>query len=95
MRTSPKSVVLTVVLTALACSIGPLACLTPPPLNPATTAATSPAAPTAPAGPRALEKMTELDAWAATDRMSPGTNIGNTLENTTGWETGWGNPLIS
>jgi endoglucanase len=24
-----------------------------------------------------------------------GTNIGNTLENTTAWETGWGQPLIS
>jgi endoglucanase len=27
--------------------------------------------------------------------MGFGTNIGNTLENTTAWETGWGQPLIS
>lgn len=27
--------------------------------------------------------------------MGVGTNIGNTLENTTTWETGWGQPLIS
>ncbi|HMI86855.1 MAG TPA: glycoside hydrolase family 5 protein [Polyangiaceae bacterium] len=39
--------------------------------------------------------MTELDAWSATARMSPGINIGNTLDNTTSWETGWGNPLIT
>lgn len=39
--------------------------------------------------------MTELDAWAAATRMSPGINIGNTLENTTVWETGWGNPLVT
>jgi endoglucanase len=39
--------------------------------------------------------MTELDAWAAVNLMSPGINIGNTLENTSAWETGWGNPPIS
>jgi endoglucanase len=39
--------------------------------------------------------MTELNAWAATKLMSPGINIGNTLENTTQWETGWGNPRIT
>jgi endoglucanase len=39
--------------------------------------------------------MTELDAWTAATQMSPGINIGNTLENTTTWETGWGNPLIT
>jgi len=27
--------------------------------------------------------------------MTPGINIGNTLENTTAWETGWGNPPIT
>jgi len=27
--------------------------------------------------------------------MSPGINIGNTLDNTTSWETGWGNPPIT
>ncbi|HEY4157835.1 MAG TPA: glycoside hydrolase family 5 protein [Polyangiaceae bacterium] len=39
--------------------------------------------------------MAELDAWTAAARMSPGVNIGNTLDNTTSWETGWGNPRIS
>jgi endoglucanase len=39
--------------------------------------------------------MTELDAWAAVERMGRGINIGNTLENTTRWETGWGNPPIT
>jgi endoglucanase len=39
--------------------------------------------------------MVELDAWAAVSLMSPGINIGNTLENTTAWETGWGNPPIT
>lgn len=39
--------------------------------------------------------MAELDAWNAVNAMSPGVNIGNTLENTTAWETGWGNPPIS
>ncbi len=47
------------------------------------------------ATPPALEKMTELDAWAAVPLMSPGINIGNTLDNTTTWETGWGNPPIT
>jgi endoglucanase len=39
--------------------------------------------------------MADLDAWTAAKRMIPGTNIGNTLENTTLWETGWGNPIIT
>jgi endoglucanase len=39
--------------------------------------------------------MAEIDAWTAVPRMSPGINIGNTLENTTQWETGWGNPPIT
>jgi endoglucanase len=42
-----------------------------------------------------LETMTELDAWTAATLMSPGINIGNTLDNTTAWETGWGNPPIT
>jgi endoglucanase len=45
--------------------------------------------------PPALETMTDLDAWAAVAQMTPGINIGNTLENTTRWETGWGNPPIT
>jgi endoglucanase len=39
--------------------------------------------------------MAELDAWAAVPLMGKGVNIGNTLENTTKWETGWGNPPIT
>jgi endoglucanase len=39
--------------------------------------------------------MIELDAWTAVARMSPGINIGNTLENIAHWETGWGNPPIT
>jgi endoglucanase len=36
-----------------------------------------------------------VDAAAMTKGMGFGTNIGNTLENTTNWETGWGQPMIS
>jgi endoglucanase len=39
--------------------------------------------------------MAELDARVAAERMGLGVNIGNTLDNTTTWETGWGNPRIS
>ena len=39
--------------------------------------------------------MTELDARDAVARMGLGINIGNTLDNTTTWETGWGNPRIT
>jgi len=39
--------------------------------------------------------MTELDAWEAVSRMTPGINIGNTFDNTSSWETGWGNPPIT
>src|SRR5678809_590438 len=47
------------------------------------------------AHPPALEKMTPIDAWTAVGQMTPGINIGNTLENTAEWETGWGNPPIT
>src|SRR5581483_3015904 len=43
----------------------------------------------------AQEKMTPVDAWTAVGQMTPGINIGNTLENTARWETGWGNPPIT
>jgi endoglucanase len=66
------------------------ACLTPPPLSDPSDAVAAKGA-----GPLAAEKMTALDAWAAVPLMSPGINIGNTLENTTTWETGWGNPIIT
>ena len=36
-----------------------------------------------------------VDASKMVAQMGFGTNIGNTLENTTAWETGWGQPLIS
>src|SRR4051812_7824293 len=68
-------------------------CLRPPPLNVSNAASNSVASQGA--TPPALEKMTEVDAWAAVPLMTPGTNIGNTLDNTTTWETGWGNPPIT
>jgi len=36
-----------------------------------------------------------VDAKALVKALGVGTNIGNTLENTTTWETGWGQPLIT
>lgn len=45
--------------------------------------------------PPALEKMTPVDAWTAVGKMTPGINIGNTLENTAKREVGWGNPPIT
>jgi endoglucanase len=72
-----------------------LACLTPPPPKPTDPLAPAGGAGSALAKPGALEPMNELDAWAAVPRMSPGINIGNTLENTTTWETGWGQPPIT
>jgi endoglucanase len=42
-----------------------------------------------------IEPMSDLDAWSAVKLMGVGVNIGNTLENTTQWETGWGNPRIT
>ena len=44
---------------------------------------------------RAGEPAPGVDAWAAAKLMGVGVNIGNTLENTTTWETGWGNPRIT
>lgn len=83
-----------------------LACVSPPPhATPATAAAPHAravaAAPSAravaeaPPAPLAAEPMAELDAWTAARRMGIGVNIGNTLENTARWETGWGNPPIT
>src|SRR3954464_9188431 len=37
----------------------------------------------------------DLKAWDAVGPMGFGVNIGNTLENTASWETGWGNPPIT
>jgi endoglucanase len=72
------------------------ACLTPPQPEPAAPviAATAVGA-TQAGGAITAQKMVELDAWSAVELMSPGINIGNTLENTTTWETGWGNPPIT
>jgi len=47
------------------------------------------------ATPPAHEQFTPIDAWSAVKQMTPGINIGNTLENTVHWETGWGNPPIT
>ena len=41
------------------------------------------------------EPMTPLDAWDAVRPMGLGIKIGNTLDNTTTWETGCGNPPIT
>ena len=39
--------------------------------------------------------MTDLNAWTAVAQMTPGINIGNTLDNPVRWETGWGSPIIT
>jgi endoglucanase len=43
----------------------------------------------------ASKPLPDLTAWDAVPLMGMGVNIGNTLENTTSWETGWGNPPIT
>jgi endoglucanase len=85
MRKSPEAFL----LVGLLCAMPALGCLRPPPLNPSDAVGPKGTA------PPALETMTDLDAWTASALMTPGINIGNTLENTTTWETGWGNPLIT
>jgi endoglucanase len=47
------------------------------------------------AAPAVQEATADLDAWSAATAMGLGVNIGNTLENTATWETGWGNPPIT
>lgn len=47
------------------------------------------------AQPAAPVEQFDLDARDTAKRMGMGVNIGNTLENTTVWETGWGNPPIT
>jgi endoglucanase len=37
----------------------------------------------------------DLDARSAATAMGLGVNIGNTLDNTSTWETGWGNPPVT
>jgi len=76
---------------ALAASIMTSACLAPPPK----TSTRDGAAARVVAVPPQLEAMKDIDAWTAASLMGIGTNIGNTLDNTTHWETGWGNPLIT
>src|SRR5215831_7724511 len=71
----------------VAVSVHSVACLRPP-LAADVSSTRSAASP-------AVDAMTEVDAWDAVPRMVPGINIGNTLENTTTWETGWGNPRIT
>src|SRR5437762_8934659 len=54
-------------------------------------AAASPAASAA----QAQAAAADLDAWTAANQMGLGVNVGNTLDNTTTWETGWGNPPVT
>lgn len=63
----------------------------------ANTAAEAPAAPAElPAIPaREVEAMRDLDAKTVAAEMGWGVNLGNTLENTSRWETGWGQPIIT
>ena len=86
MRNPVRSLILAALFAA------PFGCLMPPPLD---TPGSTPGVASKPAAPPPLEKMTELDAWAAVPLMAPGINIGNTLENTTTWEIGWGAPPIT
>ncbi len=84
--------ILAVAVLTVSAGVLAVACITPPPQSaPAGGAANSEAAPAA--GPE--RPMAELDAWPAAARMGLGVNIGNTLDNTTSWETGWGNPPIT
>lgn len=76
-------------------SLLPLGCLTPAPEVAPGGAASDGTAPSKQASASSKTGAMTLDAWSAASQMSPGTNIGNTLENTTEWETGWGNPLIT
>jgi endoglucanase len=76
----------------MAALLGLPACIAPPPLAPGDAAV---AGDMTRATPPALEPMSALDAWTAVEQMTPGINIGNTFDNTTTWETGWGNPVIS
>lgn len=75
------------------CLLPALACLRPPAVGVSSAGGAAVAATSA--APPPAEKMTALDAWTAAALMTPGFNIGNTLENTTAWETGWGNPPIT
>jgi hypothetical protein len=77
----------------VAASLLVLACITPPSAKPAT--ASSATATNPPKGAPPLETASDLDAWTAGKAMGIGINIGNTLENTTEWETGWGQPFIT
>jgi endoglucanase len=43
----------------------------------------------------AAEPVHDLDAWNTAHAMGVGINLGNTLDNTSSWETGWGNPPIT
>ena len=65
--------------------LAPLALVLPAPVRAAVPAVESDSA----------APVADLDAWNAAKLMGIGTNIGNTLENTKTWETGWGNPRIT
>jgi endoglucanase len=74
-------------LLALGAGLLPSACITPPAHSGGAQDAALASGPT--------EPMTEIDAWPAAEQMGIGVNIGNTLDNTKTWETGWGNPPIT
>ncbi len=57
--------------------------------------AASPVIAAAQAQPPAQAATVDLDAWSAAKAMGLGANIGNTLDNTSMWETGWGNPPVT
>src|SRR5438105_3237011 len=85
-------------LVSFAVSVHGVACLRPPPGVPAPANSTTSSPSEARASgalPRDSETMPDLEAWDAASRMAPGINIGNALENTSTWETGWGNPRIT
>ena len=73
-------------LRRLACAA--LACFTP--VTPAASAQALQASAAKPA-----QDLSNLTAWDSIPLMGIGLNIGNTLENTAAWETGWGNPPIT
>lgn len=71
-----------------------LGCTSPVPSSVAGTAPAGVAAPSS-ADSTHTEPMSELEAWHAARLMGMGVNIGNTLDSTSQWETGWGNPRIT
>jgi endoglucanase len=80
------------VLLLVSSVVAPVACLEPPPRpqggDPSGQLASD-------VEPRPAETFQEVDSWAAARDMGPGVNIGNTFDNTSQWEVGWGNPRVT